>query len=101
MMEVVSSSETSVIIYQTTWRNIPEGSHLQTNRNPDGDKNKDFKFPTTRRFTTGTYIDGAAVAQSVQCLTTDWTTGIWSPTEAEDFSSSLYVQTGSGSFPRG
>jgi hypothetical protein len=29
-------------------------------------------------------------------LTTDWTTGVRSPTEAEDFSSSLCVQTGSG-----
>jgi hypothetical protein len=38
----------------------------------------------------------AAVAQSVQCLTTDWTTGVRSPTEAEDFSSSLCFQTGSG-----
>jgi hypothetical protein len=36
------------------------------------------------------------VAQSVQCLTTDWTTGVRSPTEAEGFSSSLCVQTGSG-----
>jgi hypothetical protein len=27
------------------------------------------------------------VAQSVQCLTTDWTAGVRSPTEAEDFSS--------------
>jgi hypothetical protein len=39
---------------------------------------------------------GAGVAQSVQCLTTDWTTGVRSPTEVEDFSSSLCVQTGSG-----
>jgi hypothetical protein len=41
----------------------------------------------------------AAVAQSVQCLTTDWTTGVRSPTEAEDFSASLCVQTGSGAHP--
>jgi hypothetical protein len=32
-------------------------------------------------------------------LTTDWTTGVRSPTEAEDFSFSLYVQTGSGAHP--
>jgi hypothetical protein len=32
---------------------------------------------------------GAGVAQSVWCLTTDWTTEVRSPTEAEDFSSSL------------
>jgi hypothetical protein len=28
MMEAVSSFETSVSIYQATWRNIPEDSHL-------------------------------------------------------------------------
>jgi hypothetical protein len=32
MMEAVSSSETSAIIYQITWRNIPEDSHLYTRR---------------------------------------------------------------------
>jgi hypothetical protein len=54
---------------------------------------------------------GAGVAQSVLCLTADWTTGVRSPTEAEDFCSSLCVQTGAhpasctmdtgGSFPGG
>jgi hypothetical protein len=39
------------------------------------------------------------VAQSVQCLSTDWKAGLRSPTEAEDFSSSLCVQTGSGAHP--
>jgi hypothetical protein len=39
------------------------------------------------------------VAQSVQCLTTDWTTGVQSPAEAKDISSSLCVQTGSGAHP--
>jgi hypothetical protein len=39
------------------------------------------------------------VAQSVQCLTTDRTAGVRSPTEPEDFSSSLCVQTGSGAHP--
>jgi hypothetical protein len=39
------------------------------------------------------------VAQSVQCLTMDWTAGVRSPTEAEDFSSNLCVQTGSGAHP--
>jgi hypothetical protein len=34
-----------------------------------------------------------------QCLTTDWTVGGRSPTEAEDFSSNLCVQTGSGAHP--
>jgi hypothetical protein len=29
MMEAISTSETSVDIYQTTRRNIPEDSHLQ------------------------------------------------------------------------
>jgi hypothetical protein len=41
----------------------------------------------------------AAVAQSVQLLTTDWTAGVRSPTEAEDFSSNLCLQTGSGAHP--
>jgi hypothetical protein len=41
----------------------------------------------------------AGVAQSVQCLTTDLTTGVRSPTGAEDFSSSLCVQTGSRAHP--
>jgi hypothetical protein len=42
---------------------------------------------------------GAGLAQSVQCLTTGWTAGVRSPTEAEDFSSTLCVQTGSGAHP--
>jgi hypothetical protein len=45
------------------------------------------------------FIVGAGEAQSVYCLTTDWTTGVRSPTEAENFSSSLCVQTGSGAHP--
>jgi hypothetical protein len=32
MMEMVSTSETSVNFYQTTRRNIPEGSHIHTRR---------------------------------------------------------------------
>jgi hypothetical protein len=32
MMEAVSSSETSVSIYQATQRNIPEDSHLYSRR---------------------------------------------------------------------
>jgi hypothetical protein len=39
------------------------------------------------------------VPQSVQCLTTDWTTGVPSPTEAEGFSSNFCFQTGSGAHP--
>jgi hypothetical protein len=31
MMEPVHTSETSVYFYETTLRNIPEGSHLETN----------------------------------------------------------------------
>jgi hypothetical protein len=42
---------------------------------------------------------GAGVAQSVWWLTTDWTTGVRSLTEAENFSFSLCVQTGSGAHP--
>jgi hypothetical protein len=38
-------------------------------------------------------IVGAGLAQSVQCLTTDWTTRVQAPAEAKDFSSSLCVQT--------
>jgi hypothetical protein len=41
----------------------------------------------------------AGVAESVQCLTTDCTAGVRSPTEAEDFPSILCVQTGSGAHP--
>jgi hypothetical protein len=36
---------------------------------------------------------------SVQCLTTEWTNGVRSPTEAEDFSSGFCIQTGSGAHP--
>jgi hypothetical protein len=46
-----------------------------------------------------TYNTGAGVAQAVLCLTTHWTTRVRSPTEAEDFSSSPCVQTGSGAHP--
>jgi hypothetical protein len=38
-------------------------------------------------------------AQSVLCLTTDWTIGVRSPAEAKDFSSNLCVQTGSEAHP--
>jgi hypothetical protein len=37
--------------------------------------------------------------KGVQCLTADWTARVRSPTEAEDFSSTLCVQTGSGAHP--
>jgi hypothetical protein len=40
-------------------------------------------------------MQGAGVAQSVQYLTTDWTTGVRSTAEAKDFSASLYAQTSS------
>jgi hypothetical protein len=43
--------------------------------------------------------NGEPVAQSLQCLITDWTTGVRSPTEAEDLSSNLCVRTGSGAHP--
>jgi hypothetical protein len=32
MMEAISTSETSVNFYQTTWRNIPENSDLHNHR---------------------------------------------------------------------
>jgi hypothetical protein len=41
----------------------------------------------------------AWVAQSVQCLITEWTIGVRSPAKAKDFYSSLCVQTGSGAHP--
>jgi hypothetical protein len=44
-------------------------------------------------------LSWTGVAQSVQCLTTDWTAGVRSPTETEDFSSNHCVQTGSGAHP--
>jgi hypothetical protein len=34
MMDIVIT-ETSVIIYQTTWRNIPQDSYLHTHRRED------------------------------------------------------------------
>jgi hypothetical protein len=42
---------------------------------------------------------GTGAAQSLQWLTTDWTTGVRSPTEAQNLSSSPCVQTGSGAHP--
>jgi hypothetical protein len=39
------------------------------------------------------------VAVSVQCLISDWTAGVRFPTDAENFPSSLCVQTGSGAHP--
>jgi hypothetical protein len=45
------------------------------------------------------YLGRSRVAQSVLCLTTDWTAGVRSPTEAVDFSSNLCVHTGSGALP--
>jgi hypothetical protein len=39
------------------------------------------------------------VAQSVQSLTTDWTTEVRFPSGAEDFSSDLCVQTSSEAHP--
>jgi len=32
MMDAVSTSETSVYFYHTTWRNFPEGCHLHIRR---------------------------------------------------------------------
>jgi hypothetical protein len=46
-----------------------------------------------------TLITEAGEAQSVEHLTTDWKSIIRSPAEAEDFASSLCVQTGSGAHP--
>jgi hypothetical protein len=46
-----------------------------------------------------TEIAMSPVAQSVQCLTTDWTAVVRPPTGAEGFSSDLCLQTGSGAHP--
>jgi hypothetical protein len=48
-----------------------------------------------RRIIINTYNN----AQSVHCLTTEWTTGIRSPAEAKNFSSSFCVQTSSEAHP--
>jgi hypothetical protein len=44
-------------------------------------------------------LEGDVAAQSVQCLIMDWTAGVRSPTQAEEISSNLCVQTGSGAHP--
>jgi hypothetical protein len=44
-------------------------------------------------------LENTGVAQSVLCLTTEWTAGVRSPAEADDFASNLCVQTGSGAHP--
>jgi hypothetical protein len=44
-------------------------------------------------------VTRARVAQSVQCLTTNWATGFRSLAGAKNFSSSICVQTGSGVHP--
>jgi hypothetical protein len=41
----------------------------------------------------------ALLHYSIKILSTDWTAGVRSPTEAEDFSSNPCVQTGSGAHP--
>jgi hypothetical protein len=46
-----------------------------------------------------TPVTGVEVAQSVQCMTTNWTTRVLYPVEGKDFSSSLYVQTSSEAHP--
>jgi hypothetical protein len=43
--------------------------------------------------------EGAGVAQSLYCLTIDWTTGVRSPAEKKGFSSSPCVQTSSEAQP--
>jgi hypothetical protein len=45
------------------------------------------------------HILSCTLAQSVQSLTTDWTAGVQSLTEAEDFSSNLCIETNSGAHP--
>jgi hypothetical protein len=45
------------------------------------------------------FITTVGVAQSIECLTTDWTTGVRSTVETKDFSSSFCVQTSSEGHP--
>jgi hypothetical protein len=63
----------------------------------------DFKTNASERFYANIFIvpclSPSQVARSVYCLSTDCTAEVWSPTEAEDFSSNLCVQTGSGVHP--
>jgi hypothetical protein len=54
-------------------------------------------WPVHRRYVW--IVDGSRVAESVQSLTTDWTTGVRSPAEVKDFSSSFCVQTSSEVHP--
>jgi hypothetical protein len=89
-MEAASTPETSVNVYQTTRHNIPEDIHLHTHCR------KNLKSHLKCYFALAQTTEGAGVAQSVQCLTTDWTTRVRSSTEEDDFSCSLCVQTGSG-----
>jgi hypothetical protein len=37
--------------------------------------------------------------QSLHCQTADWTTDVWDPEEAKDFSSTVCIQTGSEVHP--
>jgi hypothetical protein len=57
------------------------------------------KFSYIHTFSLDTTPIRAGVGQLVLCLTTDWTAGVRSPTEAENFYFSLCVQTGSGAHP--
>jgi hypothetical protein len=44
------------------------------------------------------FAPGAGVAQSVQCLTTEWTTGVRSSAETKDLSFSFFVQAHPSSY---
>jgi hypothetical protein len=55
--------------------------------------------PTAFLFTRVSVFNVSRVAQSEQCLTTDRTAGVRSPTEAQDFSSNPCSQTGCGAHP--
>jgi hypothetical protein len=47
------------------------------------------------------FAPGVGVAQSVQCLTTEWTTGVRSPSETKDLSFSFFVQAHPASYSVG
>jgi hypothetical protein len=94
MMEAVSTSETSNNYNVTTRRYIPEDSKLQYQRRFKMTLHKWANYPWICNI-----IWGLGWLSQYSVLTTDWTTGVRSPTEAKDFSSTLCVQTSSEIHP--
>jgi hypothetical protein len=53
MMETVSVSETSVYLYMTTWRYIPEGCHIHIRRSENLKSHLLFVYRVITNFTCG------------------------------------------------